>query len=256
MPSNNAVRLEFHDNIAVLTLCRPEQKNVMSYEMLESLHAHADTLHADSTIGAVLLQSEGPMFCVGADVKSMLEHLSDLPNYVDSLIKTAHAALLRLLTLRVPVIGLLRGTAAGGGVSLALGCDVLVAARSARLALAYTTLGTTPDMGLSHALIERLGAQRAMQLFLLSDDIAIDEAHQLGLIQQVYDDEVAHAESMRLAERISRLPSAAAKELFLHRRHSELETRLELERQSFVKCSQTETFQQRVLSFKKPAPMP
>lgn len=255
MTNESTIRLQQEGDVAILTLCRPEQKNAMTTEMLEALYTHADTLHDDKTVRAVLLQAEGPLFCVGADVKNMANHLDDLPGYVDSLIRTAHRALLRLMTLPVPLVGLLRGTAAGGGASLALACDILVAARSARLVFAYTQLGTTPDMGLSHALIERLGSRQALQLFLLSDSIAMEEAQRLNLVQKVADDSSAQDIALQLTKTLTQLPSSAAKELFNHPlRNAKLESQLERERESFVRCSQTDTFRKRVISFAKVRP--
>jgi 2-(1,2-epoxy-1,2-dihydrophenyl)acetyl-CoA isomerase len=253
MNNHSPIRLERSSGgVATLTLGCPAMKNAMTHEFLAALHAHADALHQDSQLRCVLLESEGPMFCVGADVKQMAEHMNDLPAYVDGLIRAAHAALLRLMALSVPIVGLLRGTAAGGGASLALACDVLVAARSARLVFAYPQLGTTPDMGLSHALSERVGPLRALQLFLLSDGIAMDEAERLNLVQQVKDDEHAKAAAMQVVQRLALLPSAPAKALFLHGRYDELAARLERERESFIRCSHTEAFRERVLAFTRP----
>ncbi|MCW5611747.1 MAG: enoyl-CoA hydratase/isomerase family protein [Rubrivivax sp.] len=245
------IRLTREGELAVLTLCRPDQKNAVTPEWISTLQTHADTLHRDGQARVVLLQAEGPMFCVGADLKSMAEHLDDLPAYIDSLIRQAHEAILRLLTLPVPVIGLLSGTAAGGGASLALACDMLVAARSARLVLAYAKLGTTPDLGLSHALIERVGPHRALQLFLLADGIAMDEALRLGLIQELADDDEAPAAARRMAARLATLPSVAAKALFMKGRHEQLALRLNAERASFQICARTDAFRERVLSFSK-----
>lgn len=248
---NLPIRLTREGELAILTMCRPDQKNAMTPEWISAFHAHADVLHRDGQARVVLLEAEGPMFCVGADLKRMAEHLDDLPAYIDSLIRPGHEALLRLSTLPVPVVGLLRGAAAGGGASLALACDVLVAARSARLVFAYAQLGTTPDMGLSHALIERVGHQRALQLFLLTDGIPMDEALSLGLIHELADDEGAPAAARRIAARLASAPSAAAKTLFLQGRREQLASRLEAERESFLRCSRTDAFRERVLSFSK-----
>lgn len=249
MSDDPAVGLERDGPMATLTLRRPAQRNAVTPELIEALHAHAETLHQVGDLGVVVLQAEGPMFCVGADVKRMAERCDDLVGYVDSLIRPAHAALLSLATLPVPLVCLLRGTAAGGGVSLALACDVVVASRSARLVFAYPRLGTTPDMGLSHALIERVGQQRALQLFLLSDGIAMDEALKLGLVQHVADDAEIVDDAMRIARRLMQEPASAAKQLFLHDRSALLAARLEREREWFLRCSGTPTFRDRVKKF-------
>src|SRR5690606_21885100 len=130
----------------------PERHNVIDREWIETLQRYVDALQERSDLRCVLLQAEGAIFCAGADVKDMAEHVHGMEEHVDSLIRPAHRAVLGLSSLPVPMVCLLRGTAAGGGASLALACDVIVAARSARLVFAYPRLGTTSDMGLSHAL--------------------------------------------------------------------------------------------------------
>lgn len=249
MSADLPIRLERHAGVATLTMCRPLRKNVVNYEWVQALHAHADSLHQDSQLRCVLLQAEGPMFCAGGDVKEMAAHADDLPAFIESLITLAHDAMLRFATLPVPVVGLLEGTAAGGGASLALACDMLVAASSARLVFAYAQLGTTPDCGLSHALTERVGAQRALQLFLLSDGLDMAQAESLGLVQLVTEDAQATAAAQQMVQRLATLPSAAAKKLFLHGRREELAARLDRERDSFVQCSRTDAFRERVLAF-------
>lgn len=249
MTQDPPIRLERCNGIATLTLCRPAAKNAITLEWVEALQVHVDTLHADPDLRGVLLRAEGPMFSVGGDIKAMAAHLDDLPAFIASLIAPAQRALLRLATLPAPVVGVLRGTAAGGGASLALACDVLVAARSARLVFAYAQLGATPDMGLSDALIERVGAQRALQLFLLSDGIGMADAERLGLVQQVVADDEADAAAQATLQRLATLPSIAAKRLFLHGRHAELSARLDREQATFLDCSRTDGFRERVRAF-------
>lgn len=246
------IRLRRGDGFAVLTLCSPHTRNAVTPEFLEALHAHLDTLEADESLRCVLLQAEGPMFCVGADVKQMATHLHDpeaMVAHVDGLIRPAHAARLRLAGLKAPVVGLLRGTAAGGGASLALACDVLVAARSARLVFAYAQLGTTPDMGLSHALIQRLGPTKAFQLFVMSDGLSMAEAERLGLVQHVADDVDAQAAANDVVQRLTRLPAVAAKALFLRGEADLIAQRLERERESFLECARSRAFVERVQAF-------
>ena len=247
--NDQPIRLERDGGLATLTLCRPDLRNAVTREWIDALQVHAETLHHDSSLRCVLVKSEGPMFCVGADVKAMASHLDSLPAYIESLIKPAQAALLRLASLPVPIVGLLRGTAAGGGASFALACDILIAERSARLVFAYPQLGTTPDLGLSHALISRLGSTKALQLLLLSDTIFMDEAERLGLVQKVVDEADAEAEVQVLVQRLIHLPSTAYKSLLMMGRSPELATWLDRELDSFLACSATEAFRHRVEAF-------
>ncbi|PUE44406.1 enoyl-CoA hydratase/isomerase family protein [Limnohabitans sp. 2KL-51] len=245
------IRLEREGCVATLTLCCPELRNAVTREWIDALQTHADTLHMDESLRCVVVRSEGPMFCVGADVKAMASNLDNLPAYIQSLIQPAQAALLRLASLPVPIVGLLRGTAAGGGASFALACDILIAERSARMVFAYPQLGTTPDLGLSHALISRLGSIRALQLLLLTDTINMDDAERLGLVQKVIDEADVEDEVKALVLRLIRLPSTASKSLFMAGRIPELSTWLDRELNSFLVCSGTEEFRSRVKAFAK-----
>ncbi|MCY1254274.1 1,2-epoxyphenylacetyl-CoA isomerase [compost metagenome] len=243
------IRLEVSDGIATLTLCCPEKQNVIDRSWLATLQQHVQQLHERDDLRCVLLRAEGPIFCAGANVKEMAEHIANLPGHIDSLIQPAHQEVLRMAALPVPVVGLLHGIAAGGGMTLALSCDVLIATRSARLVPAYPKLATTSDMGLSYVLRERLGPQRALQLFLLSDTIEMDEAERLGLVYEVVDDSDAESAVQRVVQRLANEPSTAAKALFLHDRQANLAAQLGRERDSFLRCSRTESFRKRVLSF-------
>lgn len=243
------IRLEVSGGIATLTLCRPDRKNVIDDAWLATLRGHLQSLHGNSDLQCVVLRAEGPIFCAGANVKEMAEQADRLPEHVDALIQPAHREILQLAALPVPVIGLLRGVAAGGGMSLALACDIVVAARSARLVFAYPKLATTSDMGLSYILRERLGPQRALQLFLLADSIEMDTAERLGLVFQVVEDAEAESAVQQMTKRLSRLPAKAAKALFLHDRQAGLAAQLERERQSFVSCAGTEAFRENVRAF-------
>ncbi len=253
-PTNQPpIRLERSaTGVATLTLSRPEHKNVITHEFAQSLLDHCAALRSDSQVRAVLLRSTGPMFCAGADVVEMARHLDDLPSYVNGLIAVAHEAMLALNRLPAPIIACLQGVAAGGGASLALACDIVVAARSARLVMAYPRLGTTPDCGLSHSLSQRLGPQRALKVFLADGEMDASQAHALGLVEQVADDGQVLEVAENMAEQMAQLPPAAvsgAKRLFIEGARSALQAQLERERLMFLRCAETSEFRERVLAF-------
>jgi 2-(1,2-epoxy-1,2-dihydrophenyl)acetyl-CoA isomerase len=238
--------------LATLTLCRPADRNVITHAWARALLEHCAALGADGGIGAVLLRAEGPAFCVGADVRGMRDHIDELPDYIGSLIDCAHEAVLALQSLPMPVIACVQGVAAGGGVSLALACDSVIAARSARLVMAYPQLGTTPDCGLSHYLGELLGPRRALQTFLMPDALDAGPAQALGLVTQVVDDGSLDEAATALAMRMASLPRAAvtgAKTLFMDRSQAALRLQLEREKASFLQCASTAGFRERVLAF-------
>ncbi len=238
--------------IAALTLSRPAERNVITHAWAEAMLAHCASLQVDTGIGAVLLRAQGPAFCVGADVRDMAEHIDDLPACIGALIDHAHAAIAALQMLPVPVVACVQGVTAGGGVSLALACDSIVVARSARFVMAYPQLGTTPDCGLSHYLGELLGPRRALQAFLSPDALDAQQAQALGLVERVVDDPDLEPTAMALAACMAALPRSAvagAKALFLQRSHAALQTQLDREKATFLQCAGSAEFRARVLAF-------
>lgn len=238
--------------VAALTLSRPAERNVITHAWAEAMLAHCATLRADAGIGAVLLRAQGPAFCVGADVRDMAGHIDDLPACIGALIDHAHEAIAALQTLPVPVVACVQGVAAGGGVSLALACDSIVAARSARFVMAYPQLGTTPDCGLSHYLGELLGPRRALQVFLSPGALNAQQAQALGLVEQVVDDPDLESAVLAEAARMAALPRSAvvgAKALFMQRSHAALWAQLDREKAAFLQCAGGVEFRARVLAF-------
>jgi len=238
------------DGVATLTLCRPEEKNVINLAFGEALLAHCGALRSDRDVRSVVLQAEGPLFCAGGDVKEMAAHVDDLPGHIDRLIGRVHEAVQALCELPLPTVACVQGTAAGGGAAIALCCDFVVAAPSARFVIAYPQLGTTPDCGLSHTLSQRLGPHRALQVFLGQDAFDAAEGHRLGLVTTVEAD--AGASAMGLATRLARFSASAvggAKRLFLQDTRMALREQLDRERLSFIRCAHTHEFRARVLAF-------
>lgn len=252
-PSGSPVTLErLQPGVAALTLSRPAERNVVTHAWAEAMLAHCASLRADASVGAVLLRAQGPAFCVGADVRDMAAHIDDLPDYIGALIDHAHAAIAALQTLPMPVVACVQGVAAGGGVSLALACDSIIAARSARFVMAYPQLGTTPDCGLSHYLGELLGPRRALQVFLSPDALNAQQAQALGLVEQVADDVDLESTALAVAARLAALPRSGvvgAKALFLQRSHAALQAQLDREKAAFLGCAGGAEFRARVLVF-------
>jgi len=255
MSSQDAIRLDRpEDGIAVLTLRREQGPNVIDAAFCERLLRCCEALSEADSLHAVLLRAEGATFCVGADIGEMQARLDDLPDHLATLIDAAHAAVLALSRLPVPVIACVQGVAAGGGLSLALACDGVLASRSARFVVAYPQLGTTADTGLTHSLAVRLGAHRALELYLMQDALDAAHAQRLGLVSEVAEDGALDAAGIAAARRLVALPRAAvvgAKALFMTDASRALEDRLRLEKESFLRCAATQEFRSRVRAWRR-----
>jgi 2-(1,2-epoxy-1,2-dihydrophenyl)acetyl-CoA isomerase len=169
-----------------------------------------------------------------------------------------HAFIVTLRRAPKPVIAGVNGVAAGAGFSMALACDVAVAADSARFTLGYQNIGLSPDGGMTFFLARALGTQRAMEMTLLGKVLSAREAAAWGLVQQVFADGEFGANLSGLAARLAAGPTLAyaqAKQLYNRALSQPLEAQLEEERQHIVRASASNDFREGVAAFlsKRPA---
>jgi 2-(1,2-epoxy-1,2-dihydrophenyl)acetyl-CoA isomerase len=234
------VRLELdHERrVAHIVLASEDTGNAFELDFIRALRdavRHVADVTRDTAPGsmaAVLLRAEGRNFSVGGDLREFVAQGDNVGPYVRELADTAHAAVLALAGLQVPVVAEVRGAVAGGGVGLALTADLIVAARSTKLRLAYTAIGLTPDCGTSWFLPRMLGEQRALDLTLTNRTLTPAEAEQWGLFSRVVDDAEAPLVAGELADSLAAGHGSAlrrAKLLMRDRRLAGLRERLELE---------------------------
>ncbi|WP_236179402.1 enoyl-CoA hydratase/isomerase family protein [Pseudomonas mosselii] len=182
------VHVERCEGIAFLTLDQPQRRNSFDLSMAVALRDAVRGL-ALAPPKVVLLRSRGEHFSVGGDVHHFQQLLQRSPDArsagVAQLVGAVNEAVLGLTDLPCPVLGLLNGAVAGFGLSLALGCDLLVAAEDARLVYAYGAIGITPDGGGSWHLPRHLGLHRALALALLNTPLSAQQAQALGLVVEV-----------------------------------------------------------------------
>ena len=201
------VLLEIREQVAYLTLARPEAANSMNLQF-----GH-DFLGAALAIGksrarAVLLSGQGRHFCFGGDLKGM-EASDDIHAHLTELTTHLHAGMAHLASLDAPVIAAVNGTAAGGGLGLVLAADLAIAARSARFAPAYLGVGLTPDAGCTFLLPRAVGYKRAMEMLLTNRVLDAQQALDWGLVNDVVDDEALARTAGELAARLAAGPLAA-----------------------------------------------
>lgn len=198
------------DGVATLTLNRPDRLNALSTPMIEGLLEALPRLAEDAAVGAIVLTGAGRGFCAGGDVKSMAE------DSVQRAIVEAVAHLRgrmevsRLLhEIPKPTIAMVNGPAAGAGLSLALACDLRIAAQSARLVTAFVNVGFSGDFGGSYFLSKLVGTGRARELYYTADPLNAGEALSLGVVNRVVPDADLVATTMLLARKLARGPRIA-----------------------------------------------
>ncbi len=200
------------DGVAVLTLNRPDRLNAMSRPMLDALLEALPRLAEDPDVGVIVLTGAGRGFCAGGDVKAMAEG-NELGG--QTMEERAQALRSRMETSRwlhempKPTIAMVRGPAAGAGLSLAMACDMRIASDTARLGTAFARVGYSGDFGGSYYLTQLVGTAKARELYFTADLLDAQQALALGLVNRVVADAQLEDETMALASRLARGPRVA-----------------------------------------------
>jgi enoyl-CoA hydratase/carnithine racemase len=179
--------------VATLTLNRPDKLNALTPAVFVALRAHLDAIAADPSVGCVVLMGAGRSFCAGHDLAAIAEHaLASSPHFEAETIDALEA-------LPQPTIARLHGHCFTGGLELALGCDILLAAESTRLGDTHGQWGLAPIWGLSVRLPHRVGVSRAKELMFTSRRISGQNAAAIGLVDYCVADDELDAAVARLA---------------------------------------------------------
>ena len=236
------IKLDRVDAVAVSTLNRPDAATAIDLELAAALHGVAERLKQEDWARAIVLRAEGKLFCGGGDVASMVEarKTNDDAGYAaffNSLVQGFHDATLALLDLDAPIIAAVDGTAAGGGMSLVLACDIVLASPRAKFVPAYPGIGLSSDGGMSWTLPRLVGPRKATQLLLSNKPIAADEACQLGIVSEVISQEGFEDAVMAQAQAIAKNPRRAIgqlRQLIRQSNSSSLPEQLDAERRTIV----------------------
>jgi enoyl-CoA hydratase/carnithine racemase len=213
------VRIEFSDHVATVTLARPDKHNALDLAMFEGITAAAERLQSEPGVRAVVLHGDGPSFCSGLDLASVMsEGLDGLIERVRGNGATpnwAQRPAYEWIRLPVPVIAAIHGNCLGGGLQIALAADIRFAAPDARLSVMEAKWGLVPDMSITRTLPRLVGIDVAKELTYTARVLSGREAHELGLVTHVSDDPLSAARALA-TEIAGRSPDAvrAAKRLF------------------------------------------
>lgn len=243
------------DGVAVLTLNRPERLNAMSRPMLDGLLEALPRLAEDEAVGAIVLTGAGRGFCAGGDVKAMAEG-SEAGGV--TLEERAQALRARMEVSRwlhempKPTIAMVRGAAAGAGLSLALACDLRLAGESARFGTAFARVGYSGDFGGSFFLTRLVGTAKARELYFTADLLDAREALSLGLVNRVIPDDRLEQETLALAARVAKGPRIAYRYMKRNLNAAEsgsLGELLDLEAWHHSRCGMTEDHREAAKAF-------
>jgi 2-(1,2-epoxy-1,2-dihydrophenyl)acetyl-CoA isomerase len=261
--TEQTILYEARGAVAVITLNRPQSLNSFTRAMHRELWAALERIEADKSVRALVITGAGRGFCAGADLAEFdLAPGPDLVQRADPgpLIEQAFNPTVRKLqALRVPTIAAVNGVAAGAGASLAMTCDLAVAAANAVFIQAFSKIGLIPDAGGSWFLVKRLGLARALGCAMLGDKLGAQDAKEQGMIWDVAaEGEDCVGKAMQLAQRLADMPTkalVATRKLLRAAASNDLDAQLDLERDTQSALGRTHDYIEGVTAFieKRPA---
>jgi len=247
--------LDVADNIARITLNRPDRLNSFTRAMHAELAAALDEV-ADARV--IILTGAGRGFCAGQDLNDRKVAGNEPVDLGETVDECWNPLIRRLATLPQPVIARVNGVAAGAGANIALACDLVVAAKSAKFIQSFAALGLIPDSGGSWHLPRLVGQARALGLALTGEPLSAEKAADWGLIWKCVDDEALDAEVDALAAKLAALPPlglAAIKSIVRTTGARTLDEELDLQRDEMRRLGFTRDYREGVAAFleKRPA---
>jgi 2-(1,2-epoxy-1,2-dihydrophenyl)acetyl-CoA isomerase len=208
-PTNmNHIRYALEGNVAVVTLDRPGQLNALSAEMHVELRESLERAQQEGK--ALLITGSGKAFCAGQDLSERrIGPNGERPDLRKSIETRYKPLILQLRSMRIPTVCAVNGVAAGAGASIAMACDMVLAARSARFILAFVKIGLLPDSGSTFFLPRLIGHARASGLAMTGDALGAEKAAAWGLIWDCVDDDQLVEKALSVAQRMASGPTQA-----------------------------------------------
>src|SRR5437667_3803982 len=239
--------------VLTLTLNRPETLNALNRQTTQALTAALEAAGRDPEVGAIILTGAGRAFCAGADLRDVAARAQAGQTDLGEDLRANYAPMIRAIrACPKPMIAALNGTAAGAGLSLALACDLRLAAAGAQLIVVFVRVGLVPDAGSLFFLTRMLGLSKATELAITGDPVSADEALRLGLVVAVVPPEQLMPAAMERARHLAAGPRqtyALIKRGMDRALHLDLEQTLELESQLQALAAETPDAREAIRAF-------
>lgn len=233
-----------HEGIATLVLNRPERLNALNNELAIALSEALDRVAEDASVRVVVLTGAGRAFCAGGDLGVIRAGRdSGDVKQLEPLLRAGMQSVMRMRTMKQPVIAAVNGAAAGAGMSIALAADVRIAADEASLGMNFAKVGLFPDYGATYFLPQFVGPSRAAEMFYTGEMIDAPTALRLGIVNRVVPGSQLEAETKSLAQKIAQGPPIAVravKQVLFGADRAALEAALEKEVQQQLVCFRSE----------------
>lgn len=248
---NNSILIKIENQVAYITLNRPDVFNSFNREMALLLQSILDDCEYNNEVRSIVITGNGKAFCAGQDLKEVTS--SELnPGFKKILEEHYNPIITRIRAINKPIIAAVNGVAAGAGANIALSCDLVVASNKASFIQAFSKIGLIPDSGGTFFLPRLIGFQKATALMMLGDKVTAEEAEELGMIFKVISSESFNEEVEKLAVKLANMPTKALgliKELLNKSITNTLEQQLELEGKLQIEAALSEDYTEGVNAF-------
>ncbi len=246
----SSILYELKNQVAFITLNRPEKFNSFNREMALLLQQHLDACEKDDDVRCVFLTGAGKAFCAGQDLG---EVTGENPASFAVILKEHYNPIVRKIrNLSKPVIAAVNGVAAGAGANIALCCDIVVAADQASFIQAFSKIGLIPDSGGTFFLPRLIGFQKASAVMMLGDKVGAAEAEKMGMIYKYFSAEAFEEEAKKIAFTMAAMPTQAfmlTKQALNDSMNHTLEQQLQLEDELQWKAAHTDDYNEGVQAF-------
>lgn len=248
---NQSIQLHVANKVAVITLNRPEVFNSFNREMALSLQSILDACEANDDVRAIVLTGNGRAFCAGQDLKEVTDPELN-PGFKKILEEHYNPIIIKLRSIKKPIIGAINGVAAGAGANIALACDIVVAHEKVSFIQAFSLIGLVPDSAGTFFLPRLIGFQKAQALAMLGDKISAEEAERMGMIYKSVSRAEFDTTIDALAQKLANMPTRALgliKELYNSSMTNTLEDQLALESKLQIEAASSNDYAEGVAAF-------
>lgn len=248
------VKYELNENVALLTMNRPDALNALSMQLTVDLKASIEQAIADKA-RAVVLTGEGRAFCSGGDLREMSEMWKKegrIEAFMEEPLKALHDVILLIRETPIPFVAAVQGVCAGAGTNFALACDLIFASEDASFNEAFARIGLSPDCGGSFFLPRAVGEKLAAEIFMTAETLSAEKALQIGMINRVVAPESLMSEASRMARKLAQKPTAAIgriKQMLNATFSNDLRTQLDLEHELQIESGKGNDFKEGVQAF-------
>nr|WP_136251276.1 2-(1,2-epoxy-1,2-dihydrophenyl)acetyl-CoA isomerase PaaG [Ningiella ruwaisensis] len=247
------IEYSVNNSVAVLTLNRPDSLNSFTIEMHLEVKQALKAVREDGDIRCLLLTGAGRGFCAGQDLNDRSVSAGQAAPDLGESVENYYNPLIRTITsLEKPVICAVNGVAAGAGASIALACDIVLAARSASFIQSFSRIGLVPDSGGTWNLPRALSLPRAKALALLGEKLSAEQAEKWGMIWQCIDNEKLMPQAITIAEHLATQPTkglSRIKKLLNDSLSNSLHLQLELEKDAMRELGKSDDYKEGVAAF-------